>query len=132
MNNKVRFVGDVLKYDKGDVVPFTYEDLCKACLENSFKQISIIEIVVEAIRDLTGCELIRYRCRESNLFNDLERVIQQDERYKARKAEVLLKTKEFNEKSAEGRRLYNARTERHYNTSVHQMRRIREYYKHKN
>lgn len=93
----VRFQGDDIITQEGDIVNVSYAELREACLESSYTSPSIVTIVSEALEKITGYSLNRYKCRESPLFARLENDIRNDKRYQEEKQSCINKKKEIHD-----------------------------------
>jgi len=87
------FDGEHLRYQDGTIVDLPYESLREACLSYEGQQLRISSIIFLMLEKLLG-EPIRFRGKykfygKSELYCKLEKTIQSDERYLARKKAYL-------------------------------------------
>ena len=87
----LRFKGENLIDENGQVFNVSFEELVTECLASSYTSLSISGIIVEAVKEVTGLDCMKYRCRESNLFCKLETAILEDSRYQEEKNEIVRK-----------------------------------------
>ena len=102
MSIRVRFIGEELIAENGDVINISFEDLKEACLNSGSKSLSILEIISEGVRIYTGgYEIVRGKHHKSALYSRLEAAIFHDENYQERK----IKKDEEHHKIIEARRI---------------------------
>lgn len=100
---KVKFREDKLELEDGTFLEIPKEGLLEACLQNDYRTISIFEIVKKSLKDSFDYDVSDHRYRQSELFDYLEKGIQNDERYRIRKREVIDSNREMREKAKQGK-----------------------------
>lgn len=79
---KVRITNNGIFSENGELIPISYEELLNECITGTYEQLSVIDIVSEAIYNLTGYYLIKYKYNETTFYRKLQRDIRLSEQYK--------------------------------------------------
>ena len=102
MSIRVRFIGENLVVETGEILEIPFEQLKEACLNSEFETLSIFDIVNEGVKICTGgYDVVKGKYQESTLYNKLQSAIIHDERYQEKK----LKKQAYLEKIREAGRL---------------------------
>ena len=95
----LRFKEEHLVKEDGTYLEISYEELIQACLLDTYKTISVKEIIFTAIYSITGEKVVDYRCRDSSLFNRLEDEILKDSRYLESKEQFIKERSKYSSKT---------------------------------
>lgn len=79
----VRFIGNNLVGETGEVLQISFEQLKEACLNSNIKSLSIFDIISDGVKNCTGGYIvIKKNHQKSTLYNQLQEAIYNDERYR--------------------------------------------------
>lgn len=99
----IRFQGENLVDDKGQIFFIAYDVLREACLKASYEPLSTVKIISQAIQPIVGIRLNMGRCRSSELFNRLESEIRSDVRYQELKKKTVESERKRREANYKGK-----------------------------
>ena len=97
----LRFCDYCLRDENGKIFLISYRELREACLRNSFKDLSISNIIFETVNKLTGEKVIRREYSHCRMYLWLEKAIQSDVTYQAIKSKAMAKRKCISDASKE-------------------------------
>lgn len=93
--SKLRFIDDNLVDETGKIYEVNKEDLINACGDSNYSTLSVAGIICEKVAQITRCEICNYACRQSKLFQTLEKIVVENEAYQQMKTERLKKAEEI-------------------------------------